>query len=821
MKKLIIPIILIFGLCMNMSAQDKSRKEKRGDKQFYIYSFDKAIKIYTHVKQLSVAGQRKLAESYHNIGNNKTAEIIYAELMSNSGALIAEDYYNYAMVLKMNGNYIESDKWMITFSQMKPDDLRAKDYLAQRHLYTELLNGNGTFKVSYLNFNTKAQDFGATYYQDKLVFVSSRTREALIVRRDNWTGNPFLDMYVADIKDGQLDHIKQFDRKLNRRRHDGPASFSNNYNEMAFTRNDYKSKCREKVVNLELFFSNYSNEKWSKPEAFYLNSKKYSVGHPCLLSDGSKMYFASNMPGGFGGVDIYRIAKDEKGVWGNPENLGALINTEGDELFPFYEETNNILFFASDGRFGLGGLDIFYCNASNTSFGAPINAGSPLNSQFNDFAAITDSKLTSGYFSSDREGTDDMYSMDILKSIIFVNPDVIFTVNSPENIANVRSVRETFPIRNYVFFDKESTEIPERYILLSKEEVKDFQINNLELYVKKDFSGRSKRQMIVYYNILNILGNRMGINPSATITLVGSSEKGPEDGVLMAESVKEYLVDVFGIEESRIAVEGRDKPKIPSEQLNQTNDLELKQEGDRRVTIESTSPLLIMEFHSGPGAPLKPLEIIVSPEVPFDSYVSFNVEGAMEELTNWSLEITDEQGKVQYFGLFTQELVSIPGKTILGNREKGTFNVKMKGYLKNGMLLEKDTTVNIVLWKTTDAVEGMRFSILYEFDESESILMYHKYIREVVVPLIPIGATVVIHGHTDVIGDEAYNSILSLNRAKDVKKIMVKSLAEKGRKDVIFIVHAFGEDANLSPFENKYPEERFYNRTVIIEIIPK
>ncbi len=825
MKKLIIPIIIILGFCINLNAQEKSRREVRGDKQYNVYLFDKAIKTYTRVKQLSVDGKRKLAESYHNVGNNLSAEIIYADLIQTNVGLNAEDYYNYAQVLKMNGKYPKADKSMETFCQMKPNDLRGKDFVSKRNSFPMLQNDNGTFKISYLNFNSKThQDFAASYYHDKIVFVSSRTKKAMIVRKDNWTGNSFLDMYVADIKQGQLENIMQFDRTLNRKRHEGPASFSNNFNQIAFTRNDYKGKIRKNEVNLQIYFSQFVNNKWSEPEAFYLNSKDYSLGHPCLSSDGRTMYFASDMPGGFGGVDLYVISKNDKGAWGVPVNLGSKINTEGDEVFPFYEEKNNILFFSSDGRYGLGGLDVFYSPVSNSQFGEVVNAGYPINSQFNDFAFVSNSKLSAGFFSSDREGTDGLYSVDILKNLITetpINPEVVFTVTSPINIANLRSVKETFPIRNYVFFDLESSKIPERYVLLTKKQAKEFQITNLEMMVQKDFSGRSKRQLIVYYNILNILGNRMVINPTATIILVGSSEKGTEDALVMAESVKKYLIEIFEIADSRIATEGRESPKIPSGQLDPINDIVFKSEGNRRVTIESKSPLLIMEFHSGPKAPLKPIEIVVHPEVPFDSYVSFNLDGSTDELLYWTMEMTDEKGEVQKYGSFTQELVSIPGKTILGDREKGVYKVKMTGLLKNGTQLEKDTTINVVLWKSTNAVEGMRFSILYEFDESESILMYHKYIQEVVVPLIPIGASVIIRGHTDVIGDEVYNTKLSLSRAKDVKMIMSKVLAERKRKDVIFLVHAFGEDSEKSPFGNQLPEERFYNRTVIIEIIPK
>ncbi len=158
-------------------------------------------------------------------------------------------------------------------------------------------------------------------------------------------------------------------------------------------------------------------------------------------------------------------------------------------------------------------------------------------------------------------------------------PQYQFTVNSPKNIPVERRIRETFPLRNYVFFDLGSTDIPGRYVLLNKSQVKDFKEDQLEVFEPKSLSGRSARGMAVYYNVLNILGNRMSKNSSTNITLVGSSEKGPEDGKVMAESIKKYLTNVFGINASRISIEGREKPKIASEKLGSTRDLELLREG--------------------------------------------------------------------------------------------------------------------------------------------------------------------------------------------------------------------------------------------------
>ncbi len=392
-----------------------------------------------------------------------------------------------------------------------------------------------------------------------------------------------------------------------------------------------------------------------------------------------------------------------------------------------------------------------------------------------------------------------------------------FTVTAPKNIPVEHRVRETFPLRNYIFFNLGSTTIADRYVLLRKDQVKDFKEDQLEVFAPKNLSGRSARQMTVYYNIINILGDRLGKNPNATITLVGSSEKGPDDGRLMAESVKQYLVDVFGINPARINIQGREKPKLPSEQPGGNKELDLLREGDRRVSIESNSADLLMEFQSGPDAALKSIEIIRMEES-IDSNITFNVAGANEAFTSWSLEVKDEKGKVQNFGPFTGEKVSIPVRDLLGSRSEGDYKIKMVGKTLKGKIVKKETPVHLVAWTSPKIEEEMRFSVLFEFNESKAITLYEKYLTDIVAPKIPVNGTVTIHGHTDIIGEEAYNQTLSMARAVEVKGVLEKALAKAGRTDVKFEVNGFGEDENLSPFENKTPEERFYNRTVIIDI---
>lgn len=398
--------------------------------------------------------------------------------------------------------------------------------------------------------------------------------------------------------------------------------------------------------------------------------------------------------------------------------------------------------------------------------------------------------------------------------------DVVFSINSPRNIPTERRVNETFPIRNDVFFDLGSTAIPDRYVLLTSDQIEGFKENQLEAFAPKRLSGRSDRGMTVYYNLLNIVGDRMTENPSSTISLVGSSGTGVANGRAMAQSVKSYLTDIWGIEPSRITIEGRDKPVNPSLRPGGTQDLALLREGDRKVSINSTSPALLMEFQSGPNASLRPVVITGIQDAPLDSYVTFNVDGARKAFSSWRLEIKDQSGKVQNFGPFFRDQVSIPGKSIMGTTPQGRYNVTMIGTDKNGESIRRETAVNMVLWTPPKDEIGKRYSVIFEFDESTTTSIYKNYLESVVVPGIPPNSKVIIHGHTDIIGDEQYNQTLSLARAKEVKTIIENGLKNERRNDVKFEVLGFGEDVRLSPFKNSLPEERAYNRTVIIDIIP-
>ena len=398
-------------------------------------------------------------------------------------------------------------------------------------------------------------------------------------------------------------------------------------------------------------------------------------------------------------------------------------------------------------------------------------------------------------------------------------PEVQFSVRAPKAVPVQRRVRETFPLRNYVFFEAGSAKIPNRYVALTKDQAAGFKEEQLQEVQPKSMALRSHRQMIVYYNILNIMGDRMKRNSRTIIELSGASEKGPEHGKERAETIKKYLVDIFGIEGSRIRTEGRDKPRIPSVVHGATKELALLRAGDRRVDIESNSPELMLQVGGGPHYILKPVQIVAVVEDPLDSHVLFNVAGANEVLTSWSLEITDEQGKVLRYGPSTRDHESISGNTILGDYSQGNYKVVMLGQTKSGTLVSKESSVYLVR-REEPIKESVRFSILFDFDQSKTIASYETFLTNIVTPLIPDSGIVVIHGHTDIIGDEVYNDSLSSQRVHDARTIIERAVSNSGKRGVTFETFACGENLQFAPFDNFFPEERFYNRTVIIDIVP-
>lgn len=277
--------------------------------------------------------------------------------------------------------------------------------------------------VKNLNLNSKYQDFDLFPYADSTVIFSSSRKEKSI-RQPKWSGNnqPFLELYTATLgKNGEFYGIKKFSKSINTKFHDADLEFTNDLSTIYFSRSNYfkkkyvKDSLGRNLIQLYKAIRDTQGN-WVEQEMPFSN-KNYQTGHPALNADETKLYFVSDMPGGYGETDIYMVTMYPDGSYGSPINLGPKVNTKGKEVFPTIWK-NNELYFSSDGNVsGQGGLDIF--SVSLNENGLPTaeakNLPRPLNSYRDDFSISFRGSKNSGYFSSNRpggKGDDDIYSFE-------------------------------------------------------------------------------------------------------------------------------------------------------------------------------------------------------------------------------------------------------------------------------------------------------------------------------------------------------------------------------------------------------------------------
>ncbi len=407
-------VLLMLSFLLGLTLQSQSLRLKKANKYFNEFSYDKAVKAYEDIEEKTPSIYRNLAKSYLMLGDLDKSEQNYSLLMS-TGHYEPEDVYAYASILLMNKKYDEAVSWMEKYYKLRPEDSRARSFMENPLYYRELLQSDPKMLLSNEDINTVYEDFSPVYYNGgQVVFASSRDDSKLVNRRWNGNRQPYLDLYIADLTgDHHLTHVRKFNDVVNKKYHDAPATFNSRGDYMLVTRNIYKDDNLEDnklwLYESRLIDGSY----WEEPQPLYFNANHYSTGQASLSPDGNIMYFVSDRPGGFGGTDIYKSVRGKDGKWGTPENLGPKINSEGDEMFPYYDASGGYLFFSSDGWPGLGGLDIFVSKVKREGgYTKPQNLGSPVNSNRDDFGFIYN-KDGSGFLSSNRaggKGDDDIYS---------------------------------------------------------------------------------------------------------------------------------------------------------------------------------------------------------------------------------------------------------------------------------------------------------------------------------------------------------------------------------------------------------------------------
>ncbi len=427
MKRLLI-LICVIALSSGAAVAQKG-KLARANKAFEQLNYQGAIEQYLSILDKGDVDEAKmrLADCYRHLGNYIEAEYWYGQVVRLPSADVKNKFY-YAQALQVNGKCEVAKQWVDEYISERPDDQSARllAKACEEGTQNNLMQKNaGLYTIEHLDINSSLDDFGTAFYGDGIVFASEREKGASVRRIHTWTGNAFLELFYSGrntVDESTFKYsydrpVKQTFGDLNTRFHDAIVSFNADQSEVFYSRNHIVSgkacKDQEGTILLQVVSAvrKADSDKFGEFQSMPFNSCEYNTAHPSLSRDGKRLYFSSDMPGGFGGMDLY-VSELENGRWSPPVNLGPAINTERQEVFPHIDARERF-WFASDGHAGLGGLDNYYADLRDGTFGPVVNAGFPLNSRDDDFALVMNEDATFGYFSSDRaggNGGDDIYS---------------------------------------------------------------------------------------------------------------------------------------------------------------------------------------------------------------------------------------------------------------------------------------------------------------------------------------------------------------------------------------------------------------------------
>jgi len=441
MKQFLLLLLVVFSI--NQLSAQKDYDLKTADENYRQYAYSDAVEGYLKINRKNPDNEyviQQIAYCYQKMGMYKEA-LFYYEKVVNGNRARNEDFFQYAGLLLMDGQFGKAKQELLEYQKKVPTDKRAVDQIDRIENFSKLNLLRLVDTVFCDPFNTRFSDMSAAFYKKSIAYVSAR--DSSDGNTYSWNDQPFLDIYEIDVNENGDSSIVKMDG-VNTKYHEGPMIFTDNDQTIWFTRNNQKftGSNLQQTNNLRMYSYHFINGKWKDKEDFQYNSDKYSVGHPAFSPDGSTMYFASNMEGSVGETDIYKVKKVEKTnkkgkkyyEWSEPENLGKQFNTQGREMFPFVD-SRGVLFFASDGLAGFGGLDIFAAFPVADSFNV-VNLGQPVNSTYDDFSFIVSNDFSHGYLTSDRTGgvgSDDIYSFHIGKQKLYLK---VKSLKNNEPIAN-------------------------------------------------------------------------------------------------------------------------------------------------------------------------------------------------------------------------------------------------------------------------------------------------------------------------------------------------------------------------------------------------
>lgn len=424
--RFLMPLMMV--LCVSTSslkAQAYAKRLERANALYEEYSYMQAIPVYEKLLKRHphiAEAQLRLAECYRLTKRMDEAEKWYRKA-ADMDVIDSIYLYHFASVLKYNRKYEEAKDWYLRYEAYKLDGRGYKQakFLDLIHYF---VRDSSKVDIRNMGFNTEHADFSPAFFKEGLLYVSSQTKGKNPGGLDQWTGENFLDLYyIEKVNIDSSGKAKRLPGFINSNFHEGPSCFDSRNDVIYFTRNTIEKgvqkRSRDGVLKIQIYLARQVDNRWDLIEKFPLNNPDYIFCHPSLSADGSRIFFASDMPGGYGGLDIYYANREGEG-WGLPVNLGPHVNTLWNEAFPYIHSTGT-LYFASDGLPGLGGFDVYSVRFGGKEWTDVKNLGYPINTSYDDFGFILDSTNKSGYVSSNRrggKGGDDIYSV-FIKDVYF------------------------------------------------------------------------------------------------------------------------------------------------------------------------------------------------------------------------------------------------------------------------------------------------------------------------------------------------------------------------------------------------------------------
>jgi outer membrane protein OmpA-like peptidoglycan-associated protein/tetratricopeptide (TPR) repeat protein len=748
---LIFVFLIAFGW-MGAAVYAQGPSFKKADQYFEAEAYPSAIRLYVSglEKNFDQRAAERLAKCYQNIGRSEEATKWYAQAITKTtSAAVAWDY---AQVLKSGGHYAEAASMFDRYGELsqKYDEARLQAEACER---AEQIKGDGKgWKVNATDLNSSASDFGPWIAGNKLIYVSARKRgfftRVLNLRNDNL----FYDIYAAEIKGPvTFGRSKLQKGSLKTRYHDGPVALSKDLNAAYFTRSNIKKgklkRDQQERAHLQLFSAQLiRGKKYKKEMLLSFNGDGYSTGHPALSADGQTMVFASDIPGGQGGSDLY-ITHLEKGNWSTPINLGKDVNTLGDELFPAIAG-NGMLFFASDGHPGLGGLDIFFGYAlPDGKWGNVQNPGAPLNSPRDDFSMVWDNR-GQGYFSSNRaggKGDDDIYQF----SRVIPLDIQITDINSGAPVADAQ-VKMLSSTGAEVVLKSDASGKASTYIDWGKSYKFAFaktgyndETQTLDFDPEKSAGGRKVEVQLYKYPVASVDGSAMsslgGPIADAKVRTVGeqreipftSDGKGKFAGTVDTASIYTAIVQKDGFQ-----------PGIAEFNTN-------------GMVMDATFPVWVT---------MQPGNFVLYEGVTVDHSTGAKLAGTHVRAVNATDSLLSGPVKSRKDGKFWLSAPSKIAGDLLASRD-GYFTSRFQMPDSAGRL--PNTTVPVTIELVPAKVGELVKIIYYDYRESFLTSKAKKELEEIVYFLLDNPTAVVeLSSHTDSRGTDAYNLTLSEARAK-------------------------------------------------------